>query len=88
MPDLDRLQATFGDRGLTVLHVSTERVEVLDGWLAEHTMSTLFGKIGPPPFPTPALPTSLVLDREGIVRHVLVGGTSYGRFEKAVEPWL
>lgn len=88
MPALDQLQSDLADRGLTVLHVSIEREDKLRSWLAENPMTTRHGRIDSIPFPAPALPTSLVIDREGIVRDIMVGGQSYRAFEKAVTPWL
>lgn len=88
MPDLARLQESHGERGLTVLHLSSEPETKLRAWLAEHPTPSRHGQVASLPFPVPALPTSLVIDRQGIVRDVMVGGNGYGDFEKAVEPWL
>lgn len=88
MPDLDRLQTDLGDRGLTVLNVSIEKEDTLRSWLAKNPMATRHGRIDSIPFPAPALPTTLVIDREGIVRGIMVGAQSYRAFEKAVTPWL
>ncbi|MDA8017965.1 MAG: TlpA family protein disulfide reductase [Thermoanaerobaculia bacterium] len=88
MPDLDRLQKDLGPRGLKVIHLSFEDLAVLRSWLAQNPMSTHHGRIEDVPFPAPALPTSLVIDRQGTVRDVMVGGQSYGAFERAVTPWL
>lgn len=88
MPDLGRLQESHGGRGLTVLHLSSESETKLRGWLAENPTPNRHGKVDSLPFPVPALPTSLVIDREGILRDVMVGGNGYGAFAKAVEPWL
>ena len=88
MPDLDQLQGDLADRGLTVVHVSTETDDTLRSWLAENPMSTRHGRIERFPLPVPALPTTLVIDRDGVVRDIMVGGQSYRAFEKAVTPWL
>ena len=88
MPELDRLQVDLGGRGLTILHVSSESPGTLLSWLEENPMSTRHGRLADLPFTPPALPTSLVIDREGIVRDVMVGGRGYGDFEEAVTPWL
>ena len=88
MPDLDQLQTDFAGRGLTVLNLSSETEDTLRSWLANNPMSTRHGRIDRFPLPVPALPTTLVVDREGIVREIMVGGQSYRAFEKAVTPWL
>ena len=88
MPDLEQLQQDLHHRGLTVVHLSQESRDRLEGWLLANPMSTRHGQIAALPFPVPALPTSVVLDREGVVRDVMVGGQSYRTFEKAVTPWL
>lgn len=88
MPELDRLQTDLGGRGLTIVHVSIENLETLQGWLAKNPMSTRHGRVDTLPIAVPALPTSLVIDREGVVRDILVGGKSYKAFEKAVTPWF
>lgn len=41
LPDLDRLQATYADRGLVVLTVSTEERDLLRKFAAEHPLRTL-----------------------------------------------
>lgn len=88
MPDLDRLAKERGDDGLVVLHLSQEPTETIESWLDENPMSTLQGRPSGPQLPTPALPTSYVIDRQGKVRDFFVGGKSYETFRDAVRPFL
>lgn len=88
MPELDRLQTDLDDQGLTVVHVSVEDVDTLQSWLAKNPMSTRHGRAERMPISVPALPTSVVIDRDGIVRDILLGGKSYEAFAAAVTPWL
>jgi thiol-disulfide isomerase/thioredoxin len=88
MPDLDRLQLTYGERGLVIVHISDESKETLAGYLAEHPMGTEHGQADPLPWPDTGRPTTFLVDREGMVREVVLGNRSYGQLEEMVEPYL
>jgi len=88
MPTLESLQETYRDRGLVVLHISDEDPRVLADFLRRSPMSTIHGRVARFPWPAYARPTSVVVDRGGIVRDTLVGGRSLESFKKAVEEWL
>lgn len=88
MPDLDRLQKTYGERGLVVLHISDESTGILTSYLAEHPMSTEHGQAAPMPWSDTGRPTTFLLDRQGVVRGVVLGGRSYEHFEAMITPYL
>ncbi len=88
MPDLERLQQTYGERGLVILHVSDESRDVLAEYLARRPMSTEHGQADPLPWPDTGRPTTFLLDREGVLRQVVLGIRSYDQFEALVVPLL
>jgi len=88
MPDLERLQKTYGESGLVIVHISDESMETLAGYLAERPMSTEHGQADPLPWPDTGRPTTFLLDREGVVREVVLGERSYEQFEAMVTPLL
>jgi len=90
MPDLDRLQAAYADRGLVVLNLSDESSEQIRTYLEKNPMRTVMGRadslgwyeIGG------ARPITLVIDRQGVVREYFLGGREYGDFEEMVTRYL
>lgn len=88
MPALDRLQADYRDRGLVVLHLSDEDRSTLVDWLGRHEARTLHAYAQPLPWPESGRPTSFVVDRDGVVRRVLIGARSYEQFVREIEPHL
>ena len=88
MPALDRLQQTYGDQGLRVLHLSDEDDATLLEYLAENPMSTTHGRLDRFPWPAAGRPSTYVVDREGVVRHSALGSRSYKQFEKMIKPLL
>jgi peroxiredoxin len=94
MPQLNKLQAKYRDRGLVVIGVSLDE----GGWdvvkpymkkmdltytmvLADEEMHSRYSDVV-------ALPTAFIIDREGKIRHRHVGLTSNDTLEKAVEALL
>ncbi|WP_242394910.1 TlpA family protein disulfide reductase [Anaeromyxobacter oryzisoli] len=79
LPRLDALARRYGDAGLAVAAVSfDEDRALLEAFVAEHPVSfpVLWDRGGArlsEPLDVQRLPTTLVLDRRGIVRHVHVG---------------
>lgn len=88
MSDLDRLQEAYRARGLVVVHISDESMETLARYLAARPMSTEHGRAEPLPWPDAGRPTTFLVDREGVVRKVALGGRSYEQFEAMVTPLL
>ena len=94
MPDLNRLQETFGKDDLVVLHVSDEEISTIHDWLDTNPMVTVHGVIDPEaelPEALPPLsvrPTTFVIDRDGILRESFMGARSYEFFEQRVRRYL
>jgi len=96
MPDLDRLAANFKDRGLVVLTVSDEKEEKIEKYRGEQGFEALtfatFEDEKPQDWISKQAyagrPTTVVIDREGKVRQLFIGGQSYERFEQAILPLL
>lgn len=89
LPDLDKLQETYADRGLVVLTVSTEERRLLQELAAEHPLRTLNAyspQLGW--YDVPGRPVTFVIDREGTLRELMTGGHPYEDFAAAVGPWL
>ena len=97
MPDLNRLADAYRDRGVVVLTVSDEPREAVDRYTAEHPLTTenaLFTDAGPSPqdpignLAYDGRPTTLILDRDGRLRRLLIGAQSFEVFSEAVERYL
>jgi len=89
LPDLDKLQATYADRGLVVLTISDEERDQLQKFAAKYPMKTLNAysqNLGW--YDVPGRPITFVIDRDGTVRQLLTGGHTYETFEAAVLPLL
>ncbi len=84
LPDLDRLQRTYRDRGLVVLQISDEPRQVLEEFLADSPMSTEHGFVAELPLPEAGLPTTFVVDRQGVVRNVILGPRTFEQFEAEI----
>ena len=85
MADLDRLQDTYANDGLVVLHLSDEDRETLLTWLETQPSSTLHAYAQPIPLPESGRPTTYVVDREGVLQRVLLGQRSYEQFETEIK---
>ncbi|MCH7823614.1 MAG: TlpA family protein disulfide reductase [Acidobacteria bacterium] len=94
MPDLDALYRDYKDRGLVVVGIArdpqpdpvreflTEQVEVsYPNLMADQAVEELFGGI-------PGLPTTFLLDREGVVREQFIGFRYRHTYEEAVRKLL
>lgn len=89
MPDLNRLQRDYQGRGLAVVTVSDEPRETIQGFAEKQPFSTtnVFAEsLGW--LEVPGRPLSVVIDRDGTIRHLFVGARDYGTFEAAVRPYL
>lgn len=89
MPDLNRLQQEYRDRGVTVVTVSDEPREVIEGFAKEQpfaTMNVFTKSIGW--LNGPGRPLTVVIDREGTVRDLFVGARTFETFEAAIQPYL
>ena len=89
MPELNRLQKEYGGKGLVVVTVSDEERDQLRKFAAEHPFTTVnayaadLGWLN-----VPGRPLSVVIDREGVVREVIIGSRGYGEFEAMVQRYL
>jgi len=88
MPELDRLQRDDAGRGLLVLHLSDEDAATIAKFVAEHPTSATHVRLAPLPLPETGRPTTYVIDREGIVREIVLGNRSYEQFEELVGRYL
>jgi thiol-disulfide isomerase/thioredoxin len=88
MDELEQLQSTYADDGLVVLHVSDEDRETLLAWLDERSLPTVHAYVQPLPWPESGRPTTYVVDREGILRRVLLGQRTYEQFETEIQRHL
>lgn len=95
LPDLNELQATYADAGLTVLTISDEPREVLIDFGERLPLETVNGFVdGQRRLPDPyrrtlaMRPTSYVIDREGVIRDFVLGAQDYATFERMISPYL
>ena len=89
MPELNRLQETYRDRGVVVVTVSDEPRDTLLAYTKEQPLSTMnvyaesLGWLS-----VVGRPISFVIDRDGTLREMFVGARDYETFEEAVRPYL
>lgn len=95
LPELDSLQATYHADGLVVITVSDEPLEEIMRYadlLPQKTVSGYFEFDAlPEPYRTElekGRPISYVIDREGNLRHYIVGAGSFSSFERQIKPYL
>lgn len=91
MPDLSRLADAYRGKGVVVLTISSEEPEILRKYLAKYPQSTMTARFtsdspatGIQRMAYSGRPTTLVLDREGRARRMLIGGRTYDDFDSAV----
>jgi thiol-disulfide isomerase/thioredoxin len=85
LPEIDRLQKAYAERGVVVVTVSTEERDRLRTFAAKYPLATLNVY-------TPRIewldvggrPLSVIIDRDGVVRDCFIGARSYDEFERAV----
>jgi len=95
IPDLNRLQDNYGDKGLVVISLSDETQSELQAFQEMLPMSTESGFVdGSKRVPKPIQeafvirPTSYIVDRDGRYRKYILGARDYAYFEKAIRPYL
>ncbi len=95
MPDLNRLQAAYGDAGLAVLTISDEPPDELKLFQGEFPMQTVYGYVETPellPSPFNAMidgrPVTFIIDREGVVRDFMLGARDFAFFQQTLAPYL
>lgn len=95
MPYLQRLQETYGDDGLVVVTLSNESLETIQPFADRLPSGTINGyHPGAESLPEPfrrafrTLPTTFLLDADGMIQDHFVGSRSYEAFAARVEPLL
>ncbi len=94
LPDLNRLDQDYGPLGLTVVALSDESVQTIQSFVQARTFEFMVAQapIGALDAAYEAarrtLPTTFVIDREGIVRSVESGARDYAHFAEIVQPLL
>jgi cytochrome c biogenesis protein CcmG, thiol:disulfide interchange protein DsbE len=95
MPDLSRLQEQYGEQGLVVIKLSNELGSALRSFAEREPLAAATAYVeNPSRVPQPfrrgfrVLPTTYVLDRDGIIREFYVGGRSFEFHEGKVKPLL
>jgi thiol-disulfide isomerase/thioredoxin len=89
LPEIDKLQKAYADRGLVVVTISDEEHGRLLEFAAEHPLSTLnvyAQKLGW--LDVGGRPLSMIIDRRGMVRDCIIGSRDYGEFEAKVKKVL
>ena len=95
IPELNRFQAAYADRGVTVVTISDESPEVLQDFDQEYPLKTVNGYLpSGAAWPWPyervegARPTTFIIDRDGIIRASWPGISDFEGFAAAVAPYL
>ena len=89
LPAMDRIARDHAADSLAVVTLSTESRSHLQAFAAEHPVSTLNVYAADAGWlDVPGRPMTLVIDREGIVREVLIGARSYEELAQTLQRWL
>jgi thiol-disulfide isomerase/thioredoxin len=89
LPEINRLQQAYADRGLVVVTLSNEERDLLLRFAAQHPFTTVnvyASQLGW--LDVPGRPLSIVIDREGVVRECIIGARSYVELRDKVERHL
>lgn len=96
LSELNRLQETYGSKGVVVVTISDERRETIQRFERKQlALNTVSGYLPPDrEWPVPydrvleSRPTSFVIDREGMIRESWSGAEDLDTFERVVAPYL
>jgi len=95
MPLLDSLQQQYASKGLVVLTISDETREAIDRFPRVHDLSMVMGRVEPSQMTSDlyvaskvARPVFHIIDREGVVRDMLVDGQTRSSLESVFKPLL
>jgi len=94
LPSLDSLIQSEGNRGIIVLTLSQEEEHPVGSYLSSHPMRTIVGVLPPwnhaliPYALSNLIPTTYVIDREGILRSFHQGRKNFLFFKQAVASFL
>src|SRR5262249_3466399 len=85
LPDLDALQASLAARGFTVLALSNEERPRLQRFASKYPYSVLTAYTSDLRWlDVPGRPMTALIDRNGIVRDVLIGARNRAEFEPTI----
>ncbi len=94
LPDLDKLQVRYKDKGLVVINLSDESFEKIESYLRKNPMETTHGRIDTEnPMPEfyqfgKTRPASFLIARTGGVLRTIIGAQSLRFFETLVKQHL
>jgi thiol-disulfide isomerase/thioredoxin len=89
LPAMDRLARDHAERGVEVVTLSTEARDHLQAFAEKHPVSTLNVYAADARWlDVSGRPLTIVIDRDGIVREVLIGARSYEELAHTLERWL
>ena len=89
LPDLNRLQKAYAQRGLVVVTLSDESPDRLTRFLRRHAPDTVNGVTSFEWLPVKTFrPFTFVIDRQGVVREFFFGSQEYTTFEQKIQPYL
>ncbi|BBM72671.1 TlpA family protein disulfide reductase [Rhodothermus marinus] len=95
IPELNRFQQAYQDRGVVVIMISDEPRQTILEFTKERPLEAVSGYLPEDarwPWPynrvEQARPTTFVIDRDGIIRETWPGAADFAQFEAAVLPYL
>lgn len=89
MPEINRLQTAYADRGLVVVTLSNEERERLLRFAEQVPFATLNGYTSQLGWlDVPGRPLTVVIDRRGVVRELMLGARTFDEFSAKVEKYL
>jgi thiol-disulfide isomerase/thioredoxin len=89
LPGMDRLARDYASRGLVVVTLSTEERDHLLAFAAKHPVATMNSYTAEPRgLDVPGRPITLIIDRGGVVRDVLIGARTYDELERSLRRWV
>ncbi len=91
MPDLDKLEKTFANSGLSVIALSDEDPQTVNQYISEHSFTFTTGTFNTMPEEISKVgtrPVSILIDKNGQVADMVVGARGYGFFEGWVNKFL
>lgn len=89
LPALSEIARDYAARGLVVVTLSTEDRERLQAFATKHPLATLNVYAAHAGWlDVPGRPLTLVIDREGVVREVMIGARTRAELARSLERWL
>ncbi len=95
IPELNRFQQAYRDRGVVVIMISDEPRQTVLEFMQKRPLEAVSGYLPEDvrwPWPynrvEQARPTTFVIDRDGIIRETWPGAADFSQFEAAVLPYL